>query len=175
MGSMQEIDGTRKPPFFGEFRKNDWAPRFHWEISLDAVTDAINRPHEDYPARILATKEAIQQTLADLGPDPAITLPMLRQIHEIIFPDHGSNAGRWRTTNVQVADHLPPRWEWMDKLMEELEEMYRTAELSLETLRHWYYDFNTIHPMRDGNGRTSGVVIAAFSHRRYDAYLTPGQ
>lgn len=175
MGFMQEIDQTRQPPFFTGLRNNDWAPRFHWETSLDAVAEAINRPHEDYPARIPATKEAIQQTLETLETASRISLPMISRIHKTIFPDHGDRAGQWRTINVQVADHLAPKWEWMDKLMEELEQRYWNEYLSLKTLKDWYYDFNTIHPMRDGNGRTSGVVIAAFSYHQNRIYLAPGQ
>ena len=175
MGFMQEIPNTKKPPFFCGLRKNDWIPHFHWEPSLDAVAEVINRPHEDYPTRITATKAALQQTIAELDPSSNITADMLRRIHRTIFPDHGDNAGQWRTINVQVADHIAPRWEWMNKLMEELEQRYLTAELSLDTLKHWHYDFNTIHPLRDGNGRTSGVIVAAFSYRQHGIYLTPGQ
>ena len=175
MGFIQEIPNTRKPPFFSDLRKNKWVPRFHWEPSLDAVADVINRPHDDYPARITATKAALQQTIAELDPSSTITLHMFRNIHRTIFPDHGDQAGQWRTINVQVADHIAPRWEQMEKLMEELEYRYRDAVLTPETLKHWYHSVNSIHPMRDGNGRTSGVVIAAFSYHRYSIHLAPDQ
>ena len=175
MGFMQEITTTQKPPFFTGLRKNDWTPHFHWETSLHGTAKAINQPHEDYPVRVPATKTAIQQTLDELRHSFTITSGMLRQIHRTIFPDHGDNAGQWRNINVQVADHLAPRWEWMDKLMDELEQRYLTAELSLDTLKHWYHDFTTIHPLRDGNGRTAGVIVAAFSYHLHGIYLAPGQ
>ena len=174
MGFMQEIPQTRKAPFFTEFRKNDWIPHFHWEASIDRVADTINRPHEDYPARIPATKHAILQLLPTLEDPVRITLSTLRQIHQTVFPDHGQRAGQWRTINVQVANHIAPRWEWMDKLMEKLEQRYWDIELSPENLRHWHYDFNTIHPLRDGNGRTGGIAVAAISYHLLGIYLTPG-
>ena len=175
MGFMQEITSTHKPPFFTGLRNNDWSPHFHWETSLHGTAKAINQPHEDYPARVPPTKTAIQQTLDELSHGFTITAGMLRQIHRTIFPDHGDNAGQWRTINVQVADHLAPRWEWMDNLMDELEQRYLTAELSLDALKHWYYDFNTIYPLRNGNARTAGVIVAAFSYHLHGIYLTPGQ
>ena len=174
MGFMQEIPQTRKAPFFTEFRKNDWIPHFHWEASIDRVADTINQPHEDYPARIPATKEAILHLLSNLEEQPRITLDMLRAIHRTVFPDHGAKAGQWRAVNIQVADHIAPNWGWMDKLMEELEQRYWDTEMSIQTLRHWYYDFNTIHPLRDGNGRTGGITVAAISYHLLGIYLTPG-
>ena len=78
----------------------------------------------------------------------------------------------WRA-NERTA-HIAPNWEWMDKLMEELEQRYWDTEMSIQTLRHWYYDFNTIHPLRDGNGRTGGITVAAISYHLLGIYLTPG-
>ena len=109
MGFMDEIFNQRKPPFFTQLRNNDWNPRFHWEASLHGAADAINRPHEDYPARIPATKAAILDFAANLRHQPAITLDMLRAAHRTVFPDHGDAAGQWRNINVQVSNHLPPR------------------------------------------------------------------
>ena len=175
MTTMQDILRAQEPPFFTGLRRNEWTPRFHWDPSLDSVAEAINGPHEDYPARIPATKDAILQLLPTLEDPVRITLSTLRQIHRTVFPDHGERAGQWRTINVQVADHIAPRWEWIDKLMEELEQRYWDTELSPENLRHWAYDFNTIHPLRDGNGRTAGIMIAAISFHTHGIYLAPGQ
>ena len=110
-----------------------------------------------------------------LKSDGKITRDLLSGIHKQVFPDHGLRAGEWRTTNVQVASHIAPEWEWMDTLMEELEYAYHDLELGEENLKHWYFDFNTIHPLRDGNGRTGGIAVAAVSYIRYGMHLTPGQ
>ena len=174
MSLLKEAGIVRTAPFFKSLRKNDWSPKFHWEPRLEQTADTINRPHEDYPNRTSATKDAIKSTALVLDSDPRITLELVRQIHKEVFPDHGVKAGQWRNINVQVADHLAPRWEWMDKLMEELEHAYLGLDLDQETLMNWYFDFNTIHPFRDGNGRTGGIVVATASYLRYGIYLTPG-
>ena len=171
---LQDTNIVRTAPFFSTLRKNDWSPRFHWEPSLERTADTINRPHEDYPNRTIATKEAIKSTEHALASNPHITLKLLSQIHKQVFPDHGQEAGQWRNVNVRVADHLAPRWEWMNKLMAELEFLYLDLELDQDNLRKWYFDFNTIHPLKDGNGRTGGIVVAAASQLKYGIYLTPG-
>ena len=58
--------------------------------------------------------------------------------------------------------------------MAELEFVYLDLELDQDNLRKWYFDFNTIHPLKDGNGRTGGIVVAAASQLKYGIYLTPG-
>ena len=59
--------------------------------------------------------------------------------------------------------------------MEELEQNYQDVEMSVSTLRQWYLNFTTIHPLRDGNGRTAGIAVAAISHHIHGIYLAPGQ
>ena len=60
-------------------------------------------------------------------------------------------------------------------LMHELELLYLDLPISQENLRHWYFDFETIHPFVDGNGRVGGIIIAAATHRQHGIYLAPGQ
>ena len=169
---------TKSPPFFRSLRENNWEPRFHWENSTAAAADAINLPHEDYPHRIDDTEKAIlavmeRQRLAD--DTLTITQDLIRDIHAMIFPDHGTRAGHWRQVNVRVADHTAPRWDFVPNMMEELERHYSKLPLDLETLRQWYYDFETIHPYIDGNGRTGGVILAAFSYSKCHKHLSPDQ
>jgi fido (protein-threonine AMPylation protein) len=44
-----------------------------------------------------------------------------------------------------------------------LEAAYGRPE-TVEALKGWYTDFETIHPFQDGNGRVGGVIVAAWSH-----------
>ena len=175
MSFLKEAGIIRKPPFFTTLRNNGWTPRFHQEASPQGAADAINRPHEDYPRRIPDTLAAIEDTLDTLRENPRITLSLIRRVHRQVFPDHGHEAGEWRTVNVQAADHLAPGWQLLDKLMEELEQDYRDTDLSVQNLQNWHLDFETIHPLRDGNGRTGGIIVAAASFLREGTYLSPGQ
>ena len=177
MGFMDDAGIIRKPPFFDNLRLNDWSPRFHWEDTSGQAADAINVPHEDYPHRVRDTQSAIEMVMDQLHhvDQPVITQDLIRSVHRQMFPDHGDRAGKWRQVNVTVATHVPPKWEWMNNMMAELEHHYRPLPLDYETLRKWYYDFETIHPLRDGNGRTGGVILAAISFPINRKFLTPGQ
>ena len=175
---MTQAGIRRDPPFFNALRENDWRPHFHWEKTTGQAADAINVPHEDYPRRTGDTERALicvmtknQKATGTLR----ITQQLIRDVHSTIFPDHGTGAGRWRHTDVRVGSHRPPRWEFMDQMMAELEQHYINRELHLQDLRDWYFDFETIHPFRDGNGRVGGTIIAALSFPVWNKFLTPGQ
>ena len=168
-------------PYFQDLRSNAWFPRFHHLEDLDRCADTINLPHEDYPRRSAATRQAIvdlEETVRDSSRNANAFPPVIKTVqdlHRAIFSDHGARAGQWRTVNVRVADHLAPDWSLLPNLMNQLEILYQDTEVTLDNLVAWYYDFETIHSFVDGNGRTGGVFIAALHHLRFGAYLTPGQ
>ena len=136
--------------------------------------DDINKPHEDYPDRIPATIKAIHD-LQD-GTDRIRGNQVYQHIQASIFPDHGDEAGKWRTSNVSVGTHVAPKWEMVPDLMDELLQRYISIPLTIGVLQHWYADFETIHPFRDGNGRVGGVILAYFSNTILgDGYIAPGQ
>ena len=137
MGFLQDAGVTRTAPFFENLRLNGWSPRFHWEETSGQAADAINLPHEDYPHRVNNTQKAIEMVMDDLNHQdhPVITQDLIRRVHRQMFPDHGTQAGQWRQVNVTVATHVPPKWEWMDNMMAELEHHYRDLHLDHSTLR----------------------------------------
>ena len=169
----------RHPPFFADLRSNDWAPSFHGRADAAKTADDINLPHEDYPDRVLATIKAIEDLNRRLELAGPGTIPpssdLARQAHRTIFPDHGARAGQWRQVNVRVGNHLAPHWELVEGLMQQLDAAYQDMEVNRENLCHWYFDFETIHPFVDGNGRSGGVVVAAIYRSLSGIYLTPGQ
>ena len=175
MSFMAEAGVISEPPFFTQLRTNDWLPEFHYEVKVDIVADLINRPHEDYPDRVPATKQVLLDLMGSYRKGNIITNGLVRWVHASVFPDHGDTAGHWRHYNVRVADHVPPKWEFVEKMMGELQERYSRIYLDAKTLKHWYYDFETIHPFRDGNGRTAGIIVAVISRAKYDEFLVPGQ
>lgn len=175
MSFMENAVIIRKPPFFSHIRTNDWKPAFHWEKSLTDVAYAMNQPHEELVKRELGISLAVKLLSMSYKKGQHITSDMIREAHKIVFPDHGEDAGQWRKVNVKVADHIPPNFEYMDKMMVELEESYRNVDMSVYNLEHWYYDLETIHPYRDGNGRVGGIIMAVVSHSTYGSYRVPGQ
>ena len=163
-------------PSFQSLRVLPWEPRFHWVDSLWEAAWAINLPHEDFPERVPATRQAIRGLLLGYPVPHPITQEQWLQTHRTIFGDT-PHAGTWRDTSVMVALHVPPAPHLLPSLMRQLEQAYRHKTDSIERLRHWYSDFETIHPFRDGNGRVGGAVIAALSHiiEPGRGYLAPGQ
>ena len=150
---------------FDFLRTIPWEPQFKWVVSTYATADFINKPHEDYPKYTVSTQRLLEE-----GKETVITASnvFLLRIHSAIFVDK-SFAGRFRSVNVRVGLHHAPRYELVQKYMEELEQLYKEIG-SVERLQEWYADFNTIHPFQDGNGRVSGVVLGVLSHRLQPEY-----
>lgn len=178
MSFMQEAGIIRTAPFFRSIRENGWNPLFHWTEDVKTCADHINRPHEDHPRRVESTERAIIYVMGlnqKAGGELHITSQLIKDVHRYMFPDHADRAGQWRQTNVRVASHLPPKWELMDNMMAELEFHYAGLNMDQDTLEKWYFDFETIHPYIDGNGRAGGVIIAGLSFHENRQFLTPGQ
>ena len=146
-------------PAFQGFRKVPWNPQFFWVNDVPTVADKINLPHEDYPNRVKRTINAIyrMESLTNL------TLEHLLKIHRIIFDDQPFG-GYLRECNVQVGFHRPPNYQLVEKLMNQLIIAYQDRLDSIDNLKAWYNDFETIHPFQDGNGRVGGVILAVISH-----------
>ena len=171
MGFLEEVAQEMSPPFFQSLEQGEWNPKFEWHDTLDSVANAINRPHEDYPARISDTESAI----AYASYSYRFNLETVKNVHQIIFPDHMEKAGEWRDCNVRVGVHVAPSFEVVPTMMLELMERYRDYNWTEDIMRFWYQDFNTIHPFVDGNGRVSGTIVAAMTKLRHERYLGPCQ
>ncbi len=169
---MSEEKTTQRLPAFQHLRVIPWDPEFHWTGIAGECADHINRPHEDYPRRVIDTVKAMIES--DLSDVP--TAEDLLRIHETVFHD-ADHAGAWRDCWVRVVLHVPPEPDRIPALMEELEATYRGRMDTVENIQAWYSDFETIHPFKDGNGRVGGVVAAMLSHRLHPerGFLTPGQ
>ena len=145
---------------FKYLRVEEWHPTFTWVSSSAEAADLINQPHEDYPRMVQATELELER-LAAQGV-LTCTLSLLRQIHLNVFGDRDF-AGRWRTVRVRVGLHIPPPPEEVSELMDQLEAAYESF-VSTSVLKAWYWDFESIHPFEDGNGRVGGIIVAADSH-----------
>lgn len=146
-----------------ELRAIPWNPRFERVSTIAAVADAINRPHEDYPRRVPATEREIEH-LSRVRLPPTIPAELTLSVHRAVFADTDF-AGRWKEKDYFLGPGGKPAVSRVADLMARLEAEYTGRVLDLEALRDWYIDFQTIHPFPDGNGRTGGIVVAAYSHQ----------
>lgn len=166
---------------FKSLRIMEWNPEFTWVDTPEEAADLINKPHEDYPYRVQDTLDILQV----LGPDARylwhgrdtpggghiegikgvegfqIMEQYIRVVHSMVFSDTDFG-GNFRETEVTVGMHRPPDHTLIKKFIEELAE--RTRIWNIEDLTDWYYDFETIHPFLDGNGRVGGIIVAGYSH-----------
>ena len=149
--------------YFEQLRRTLWQPTFEWLQDAEAVADRINSFHEDYPFRVGHTLEVLQSFAEGSTVSFAIPNTLLLDIHRYVFQDQ-DYAGRWRTGGVRVGSHTPPPSSALPALMWQFEQAHGTVG-TIGALEDWYFDFETIHPFEDGNGRVGGIMAAAWSHR----------
>lgn len=86
-------------------------------------------------------------------------------LHQMVFRGVLPAAGSWRRVNVGIsgARFTPPRMEKVGSLMGEWEEEYAKRDLRAEgvfALGAWmHFEFETIHPFEDGNGRVGRLLL----------------
>lgn len=94
---------------------------------------------------------------------------LIRQLHTVLMDGvRGSDSepGRFRDIQVQIgrpARFVPSPPEFLAELLEGLETYIRTPGSSFDPLVNAFlvhYQFETIHPFRDGNGRVGRLLLA---------------
>ena len=146
------------------------------QCTLDDILDPLaeenqNRDIHDVLNYIKATEFAIGR----LG-----TLPLcnrlIRQTHEVLLGHargQDKNPGQFRTSQnwiggqgctLENAHYIPPNVQDMTQAMSDLEK-YMNLDESLDPLIQIaliHYQFETIHPFLDGNGRVGRLLITLF-------------
>ncbi|MCK5772192.1 MAG: Fic family protein [Thermoplasmata archaeon] len=94
-----------------------------------------------------------------------INLITILELHEGVFRGVLPDAGMWRRVNVRIegANFTPPRMEKVIPMMEDLISEYHVKDTmgdDVFRVASWsHYNFETIHPFRDGNGRVGRLLM----------------
>lgn len=94
-----------------------------------------------------------------------VRLATVRELHEEVFRGIKPDAGQWRRVNVRTGGmkHVPPRMENIVPLMSTWEEEYTRRDTRGEdalSLGGWmHFEFESIHPFSDGNGRVGRLLL----------------
>ena len=106
-------------------------------------------------------------------PDRNVSVSLIREIHQLLLEDvrgHERGVGLLRNLQVYIGDHgtgiksarfVPPPPDAVPTLMNDLEHFMNEASSlpPLIRLALAHYQFETIHPFSDGNGRVGRLLI----------------
>lgn len=100
-----------------------------------------------------------------------ITVSTIEDINKRLFKNikNKSNTGKIRTGQNFIggnselsALYVPPPAEYLQELLKDLEDFWGNSKLYIPNLIKiaiFHYQFETIHPFNDGNGRTGRLII----------------
>lgn len=139
------------------------------ETSVESATAQTKDTQE-----VLNYEDAIEDGLEALDRNEALTVERLHEFHETLLTDVPADRvdtdtlGAYKTKPNHIGDFLPPVPDKVDGLMDALFTYYRTGGSyhPLVDIALFHYQFETIHPYGDGNGRLGRLLITL---QLYDA------
>jgi Fic family protein len=150
--------------------------------SLDAAIDSSARASTTSEAETKDTQEvlnyeqAIEEGIETLENGGEISVELLHDLHKTLLTDvpddriETDTIGAYKTVPNHLGDFLPPVPGEIAGLMDALVTYYRTGGSyhPLVDIALFHYQFETIHPYGDGNGRLGRLLITL---QLYDAAL----
>ena len=120
--------------------------------------------------------KALRECLERIGAGEDISLDMIRHAHRILLdraPGHGKKPGMVRTeqnwigserlhTSIRDAAYVPPAEHLLDGLLSNLVRFILSPPPNMPVLvlcAVAHYQFESIHPFRDGNGRIGRLLV----------------
>jgi len=130
-------------------QRNDWC-------EVNNYISAINRALA-YLGRLPLSSRLLRQAHADL-------MQGVRGEHKL--PGEFRSSQNWiGGQNLSQAAFIPPLWQEVNPLMGDLENFFHNPETGLTHLLKIalaHYQFETIHPFLDGNGRVGRLLITLY-------------
>jgi Fic family protein len=116
---------------------------------------------------VLNYEAAIKDGIEALEQGSALTVGLLHELHETLLTGvpgdrvDTDTIGAYKTTPNHLGDFLPPVPRVVEDLMDTLFTYYRTGGSyhPLVDIALFHYQFETIHPYGDGNGRLGRLLI----------------
>ncbi|MBX0325838.1 Fic family protein [Halomicroarcula sp. F13] len=145
--------------------------------SLDETTEpAPSESDTKDTQEVLNYEQAIEDGIDKLDSGGEISVSLLHGLHETLLTDvpddrlDTETIGAYKTVPNHLGDFLPPVPGEIEGLMDALVTYYRTGGSyhTLLDIALFHYQFETIHPYGDGNGRLGRLLITL---QLYDAGL----
>lgn len=141
----------------------------------DAFKDAedLNPEEVDDWGEVQNYIRAINSAISELEHLP-LSNRLLRQTHEILMsgvrgetkmPGEFRVSQNWIGVSLRDAAFVPPHHEHVVELMSDLEKFLHSTDIHVHPLLRIaiaHYQFETIHPFLDGNGRLGRLMISLF-------------
>ena len=134
------------------------------EYSIEAISgDDDTKDTQE----VLNYEQAIEDGINALDRGNKISVTLLHDLHEVLLTDvpddhiDTDTIGDFKATPNHLGDFLPPVPSEVDGLMDALMTYYRTGGSyhTLIDIALFHYQFETIHPYGDGNGRLGRLLI----------------